>query len=401
MLKEHTSQFAGEKILVVDDEEVIVELTALLLRSRGFEVLAAHNGEQCLELVKMERPSLVLLDYMMPVMDGETALKKIVQHYPDTYVIMFTGKGSEEVAVRLMKAGAADYLQKPFVNSSLLERVDSVLQLRQVELSNRDLLHEKELLQQEIEAWNLNLERRVEEKSQELELAHREILQAEKLAALGHISAGMAHEIRNPLNAINLFAQILSGAYSDDLENISYIKKIIEEVERVDSILIKMLAASRGTAAPRSEVRFEQIARRVLADSEVVCRSQRVTVECLIEEGLPTIIADPTEIEQIFTNLVTNALFEMQAGGHLGLRLTMDEGFIQLEVSDTGRGIPKEHLNQIFDPFFTTKEKGTGFGLSVVLRIVRGYSGLIRAESDVGLGTTFSVKIPVRQEMAA
>ncbi len=401
MLKEHTSQFAGEKILVVDDEEVIVELTALLLRSRGFEVLAAHNGEQCLELVKMERPSLVLLDYMMPVMDGETALKKIVQHYPDTYVIMFTGKGSEEVAVRLMKSGAADYLQKPFVNSSLLERVDSVLQLRQVELSNRDLLHEKELLQQEIEAWNLHLERRVEEKSQELELAHREILQAEKLAALGHISAGMAHEIRNPLNAINLFAQILSGAYSDDLENISYIKKIIEEVERVDSILIKMLAASRGTAAPRSEVRFEQIARRVLADSEVVCRSQRVTVECLIEEGLPTIIADPTEIEQIFTNLVTNALFEMQAGGHLGLRLTMDEGFIQLVVSDTGRGIPKEHLNQIFDPFFTTKEKGTGFGLSVVLRIVRGYSGLIRAESDVGLGTTFSVKIPVRQEMAA
>ena len=401
MLKEHTSQFAGAKILVVDDEEVIVDLTSLLLRGRGFEVLAAHNGEECLELVKSEQPALVLLDYMMPVMDGETALKKIVQHYPDTYVIMFTGKGSEEVAVRLMKSGAADYLQKPFVNSSLLERIDSVLQLRQVELANRDLLREKELLQQEIEAWNLHLERRVEEKSQELELAHREILQAEKLAALGHISAGMAHEIRNPLNAINLFAQILSGAYREDLENISYIRKIIEEVERVDSILIKMLAASRGTAAPRSEVRFGQIAKRVLADCEVICRSQRVAVECLIEDSLPAIIADPTEIEQIFTNLVTNALFEMQTGGHLGLRLTMDEGFIHLEVSDTGRGIPKEHLNQIFDPFFTTKEKGTGFGLSVVLRIVRGYSGLIMADSDVGIGTTFSVKIPVRQEMVA
>ena len=401
MLKEHTSQFAGAKILVVDDEEVIVDLTSLLLRGRGFEVLTAHNGEECLELVKNEQPALVLLDYMMPVMDGETALNKIVQHYPDTYVIMFTGKGSEEVAVRLMKSGAADYLQKPFVNSSLLERIDSVLQLRQVELANRDLLREKELLQQEIEAWNLHLERRVEEKSQELELAHREILQAEKLAALGHISAGMAHEIRNPLNAINLFAQILSGAYREDLENISYIRKIIEEVERVDSILIKMLAASRGTAAPRSEVRFEQIAKRVLADCEVICRSQRVAVECLIEDSLPAIIADPTEIEQIFTNLVTNALFEMQTGGHLGLRLTMDEGFIHLEVSDTGRGIPKEHLNQIFDPFFTTKEKGTGFGLSVVLRIVRGYSGLIMADSDVGIGTTFSVKIPVRQEMVA
>ncbi len=395
MLKEHTSQFAGVKILIVDDEKVIVDLTALLLRGRGFEVLTAHNGEECLEQVKNEQPSLVLLDYMMPVMDGETALKNIVQHHPDTYVIMFTGKGSEEVAVRLMKTGAADYLQKPFVNSSLLERIDTVLQIRQVELANRDLLREKDQLQREIEAWNLHLERRVEEKSQELELAHREILQAEKLAALGHISAGMAHEIRNPLNAINLFAQILSGAYSEDLENSSYIRKIIEEVERVDSILIKMLAASRGTAAPRSEVRFDQVARRVLADCEVLCRSQRVAVECLIEEDIPPLIADPTEIEQIFTNLVTNALFEMQQGGRLGVRLILDEGFIHLEISDTGRGIPKEHLNQIFDPFFTTKEKGTGFGLSVVLRIVRGYGGLIKAESEVGRGTTFIVKLPV------
>ncbi len=397
MLKDHTSQFAGEKILVVDDEEVIVELTALLLRGRGFTVLTANNGEECLDIVRNEQPALVLLDYMMPVMDGETALKNIIQNHPDTYVIMFTGKGTEEVAVRLMKTGAADYLQKPFVNSSLLERIDTVLQIRQVELANRDLLREKDQLQLEVEAWNLHLERRVEEKSQELELAHREILQTEKLAALGHISAGMAHEIRNPLNAINLFAQILSGAYSDDLENNSYIRKIIEEVERVDSILIKMLAASRGTSAPRSEVRFEKIARKVLADCEVLCRSQRVFVECLIEEDLPLIIADPTEIEQIFTNLVTNALFEMQQGGQLGVRLTLDEDFIRLEISDTGRGIPKEHLSQIFDPFFTTKAKGTGFGLSVVLRIVRGYGGLIKAESEVGRGTTFIVKLPISQ----
>jgi len=400
MLKVHTSQFAGEKVLIVDDEEVIVELTALLLRGRGFNILTAHNGEECLELVKTEQPSLVLLDYMMPVMDGETALKQIVQHNPDTYVIMFTGKGSEEVAVRLMKSGAADYLQKPFVNSSLLERVDTVLQIRQVELSNRDLMREKDQLQREIEAWNLHLERRVEEKSQELELAHREILQAEKLAALGHISAGMAHEIRNPLNAINLFAQILSGAYSEDQENCSYIRKIIEEVERVDSILIKMLAASRGNSAPRSEVHLEKVARQVLADCEVLCRSQRVAVDCLIEEDIPSLVADPTEIEQIFTNLVTNALFEMQEGGSLGIRVTLDEGFIHLEISDTGRGIPKEHLNQIFDPFFTTKDKGTGFGLSVVLRIVRGYGGLIKAESEVGCGTTFIVQLPVGKVLA-
>jgi len=394
MLKHDKSQFAGEKILVVDDEPVIVDLTSLLLRGRGFDVLTAQNGEECLRLVASENPALVLLDYMMPVMDGETTLKRIVAEFPDTYVIMFTGKGSEEVAVRLMKAGATDYLQKPFVNSSLLERIDTVLLVRQVEKANRELQHDKELLQKEIEAWNLHLERRVEEKSRELDQAHREIVQAEKLAALGHISAGMAHEIRNPLNAINLFAQILYGAYRDDVENSSYIQKIIEEVERVDSILVKMLAASRGSTAPRSVVHFDQLARKVLSSSEVQCTTQKVRVDCSIDENLPTLVADPTEIEQIFTNLISNALFEMQDGGTLGVKLSTSGPYICLQVSDSGRGIPKENLSEIFDPFFTTKEKGTGFGLSVVLRIVRGYGGLINAESEVGVGSTFFVKLP-------
>lgn len=394
MYKQSSSPFAGEKILVVDDEKVIVELTSLLLRARGFKVITATNGEACLALMAQERPAVVLLDYMMPVMDGETTLKQIVQHYPDSYVIMFTGKGSEDLAVRLMKAGATDYIQKPYKNDSLVERVDSVLQMRQFELANRKLQQEKEQLQQEIEAWNLHLEKRVEEKTLNLEQAHREILQSEKLAALGHISAGMAHEIRNPLNAINLFAQILSGAYADDVENSVYIGKIIEEVERIDGILIKMLAASRGSTAPRSQVWLEDVARKVLDATDVQTQAQNIQVHTQFEKNLPSIVADPTEIEQIFTNLVTNALFEMSQGGELFLNLSRDEEFILLEVGDTGRGIPPEHLNQIFDPFFTTKEKGTGFGLSVVLRIVRGYGGLINVESSTHQGTKFLVKLP-------
>jgi len=296
----------------------------------------------------------------------------------------------------LMKAGAIDYMQKPYANNSLLERVDNVLQMRQFELANRRLQQEKEQLQQEIEAWNLHLERRVEEKTLKLEQAHRDILQAEKLAALGHISAGMAHEIRNPLNAINLFAQILSGAYADDVENSVYIRKIIEEVERIDSILIKMLTASRGSMAPRSRLRLDQVAQKVLAATDVQCRSQDILIQTHFEPNLPSIMADPTEIEQIFTNLLTNALFEMRQGGELSLTLRRDGDFIQLAVADTGGGIPQEHINQIFDPFFTTKEKGTGFGLSVVLRIVRGYGGLINVESTPGLGTKFIVKLPAK-----
>ena len=128
------SRFAGEKILLVDDEEVILELTALLLRKRGFEVFLARNGEECVRSVAKHQPALVMLDYMMPVMNGLDALKQIKINYPDTYVIMFTGKGSEEVAVELMKAGASDYLQKPFSNKNLQDRIDSILAIRRVEL---------------------------------------------------------------------------------------------------------------------------------------------------------------------------------------------------------------------------------------------------------------------------
>jgi hypothetical protein len=197
------------RILVVDDEAIILQLARMVLTSRGFEVLTAQSGQECLKIVSRQSPALVLLDYMMPVMDGMTTLRYLRQHHPDTYVIMLTGKGSEQIAVEVMKAGAADYILKPFKNQDLVERIENVLRIRRIEIHNRELRQERERLLNEIESWNLELERRVAEKTRELELAHAEILQAEKLAALGHVSAGMAHEIRNPLNAIGLFAQIL------------------------------------------------------------------------------------------------------------------------------------------------------------------------------------------------
>lgn len=394
-MSEGQSCFAGEKILVVDDEDSIVKLTSLLLKKWGFDTLSASNGEECLNMVEKHRPGLVLLDYMMPVMNGLEALKQIRQRYPDTYVIMFTGKGSEEVAVEVMKAGAADYLRKPFVKGSLKDRIDKVLFARQVEIENREILHERELLQHEIKMWNEKLEQRVREKSHELEQAHKEILQSEKLAALGHISAGMAHEIRNPLNSINLFAQILQTAEGLDGENRDYVDKIIQEVERIDDILVQMLASSPGKDSLPHQVALPTVINKVVSDYHARIEKQNIELVLDIEQDAPCIAADSLEVEQIFTNLIGNALYEMPDGGVLTISLHSNSEKLWFSVTDSGGGIAEENIKHIFDPFFTTKDNGTGFGLSVVMRIVSSFGGKVHAANTHASGARFSVEIPL------
>jgi len=308
---------------------------------------------------------------------------------------MFTGKGSEEIAVELMKGGASDYILKPFNNQDLVERIENVLRIRRIELHNRELREERERLLREIEQWNLELERRVEEKTVELERAHAEILQAEKLVTLGHLSAGMAHEIRNPLNSISLFAQILKGGLAADAEKSLYLEKVLKEVDRIDNILVQLLATSKRPRFELQAVSIAEVIDRALEACSAQVKAQGVTVRRRFLSLPPPIQADPTEIGQIFSNLFTNALYEMRQGGTLEVCLDHDEKAIAIKVSDSGGGIPRENLGQIFDPFFTTKEKGTGFGLSVVLRIVKTYGGSINLDSVIGEGTTFHIRLPL------
>jgi len=151
------SEYNGS-VLIIDDEQIILDLTTIILKNLGYKVYTAADAYAGLDLIENVRPELVLLDYMMPDMDGLTALKEIKQRFPDTYVMMFTGKGSEEIAVELMKAGASDYVLKPFNNQNLVERIENVLRIRRVELINRELLREREILLAEIAAWNRELE---------------------------------------------------------------------------------------------------------------------------------------------------------------------------------------------------------------------------------------------------
>ena len=385
----------NEKILIVDDEQMILELTSMVLTSRGFEVRTVDNATDGYDIIERERPALVLLDYMMPRVNGLDALKEIRARFPDTYVIMFTGKGSEEVAVELMKAGASDYILKPFSNAKLVERIESVLRVRAIEMRNRDLVNEQKKLLDEIERWNRELEQRVEQKTMELEHAHHEILLTEKLASLGHLSAGMAHEIRNPLNSISLFAQVLTSELKNEPEMKSYSEKILNEVERIDAILVKLLSTSKRANFQLRSIRLADVIEASLKPFLAQIQAQNVKLTETLQENTPSILADADELGQVFSNLFANALFEMKQGGSLSVTLESDDSEALVTVSDTGDGIPEERMNKIFDPFFTTKERGTGFGLSVVLRIVKTYSGRIHVKSQPGQGTTFQIWLPL------
>jgi signal transduction histidine kinase len=387
------SEYKGS-ILIIDDEQIILNLTTIILKNRGYTVYSAADAYNGLELIEKVRPELVLLDYMLPGMDGLTALKEIKLRFPDTYVMMFTGKGSEEIAVELMKSGASDYVLKPFNNQDLVERIENILKIRRVELDNRGLLREREILLAEIAAWNRELEARVEEKTEALQKAQAEIVQSEKLATLGYLSAGMAHEIRNPLNSIALFCQLLKSSIKDS-ERIEFIDKSLKEIDRIDGILRKLLDAAKRPKFEIGEVWIDRIIDSTLEVFRHQIEHHKIKVVRDYRRVPPAIQADALEMEQVFSNLFLNAIHEMPSEGTLTVQLDLEESVMVIKVSDTGKGIPKENIPNIFEPFFTTKNCGIGMGLAVVLRIVKTYHGKIDVEKSDEQGTTFRIFIPI------
>lgn len=385
-------------VLIVDEDPATQSLLAAILQRRGYQVLVACTGLDCLALVDAHKPELVLMDYQLPDSDGLSVLHEIKTRHPSSYVIMATSRGNEELAVELMKAGASEYLLKPFDTRILPDRVDAVLKLREIELANQALQAEREHLLLEIETWNRELQTRVQERTEALQRAQSEIAQTEKLAALGYLAAGMAHEIRNPLNSISLFTQLL-GQGIEEIEIGDYLDKILKEVDRIDGIIRKLVDAANRSRVVVDDIRLDQVVQDALDifSPQIDARRIQVSFECL--EPVSPIKADRTELEQIFTNLLMNAVEELSLGGELTINIESPEGLIAVRVSDNGGGIADEHLESIFKPFFSTKSRGTGIGLPVARRIARLYHGDVAIEHTSQAGTTFLVTIPREQKL--
>jgi len=397
----------SEKILVVDDDPDIVRLLSKILEISGYGAITAFGGQEALAKVREHSPQLVLLDYMMPDMNGLDVLKDIKAFSEDIYVVMVTGRGSEEVAANVMKSGASDYVIKPFVKDQILTVVKDTLRIRQAEIRARKL-------QEELAELNRQLEQKVVERTRDLVETQERLILQHNLASLGEMSGGMAHEIRNPLNSIALYSQIMMDELEGGDNKLDYLNRIMSDVDRINAIVTNLNRFSRRIKREKKPIHLQGPLELTLRTLSAKLAVQGINVHVDIEPDLPEVLASSEEMEEVFSHLIINSMSAMPGGGYikigmhpikahskadmlLGGKDRQSRDYIEVSFSDTGTGIAKEALNKIFIPFYTTKTdwEGTGLGLSVVDRVINDHEGVIDVESEVGRGTTFRLRLPV------
>jgi two-component system NtrC family sensor kinase len=262
-----------------------------------------------------------------------------------------------------------------------------------------DMTQELKTARGKVEAWTESLEREVEKKTDALKKSQDRLVQAEKLAALGRLTADVAHEIRNPLTAIGGFARRLYKSAASEKEK-ERAEVIVSEVDRLEQILRDVLTFSRDARFHLAKHPVGEFLYDVASLHEPRCSEQSVSTEVAIEKDLPSVLIDQDQVRQALTNLITNALDAMPRGGMLkisaGTEYLNDVRYVFLRVSDTGKGIDEDKLPLIFEPFFSTKEIGyrTGLGLSITRKIIEEHGGFVRAESARGEGSIFSLYFP-------
>ena len=424
-------QAIDQTILIVDDNPTNLKVLSEALTGDGFQVSVALDGESALEQMKYHQPMLVLLDVMMPGIDGfETCRRmKSDSSFHEIPVIFMTALSETEHKVRGLAIGAVDYITKPFQHEEVLARVKVHLRLRslsqQLEAQNALLKH-----------FNETLEEKVEARTAELQQAQVQLIQQEKLSSLGQMVAGIAHEINNPVNFI--YGNVVPAhEYVNDLLKLIQLYRsrypdptIQETIEEMDFDFIstdlpKLLDSMQiGADRIRDIVRsLRNFSRLDEADCKIVdlhegidntlmilshrLKAQSLEEIKLIREygTLPHVTCFPGQFNQVVMNLLANAIDELQsqriARPEIRIRTErIDPDWVSIRIIDNGSGIPEEVQQKIFNPFFTTKEvgKGTGLGLSISHQIIVGkHGGRLCCRSNQGQGTEFSIEIPIRQ----
>lgn len=314
------------------------------------------------------------------------------------------------------------YFTRRFVQIPILKLIDGAKAVSALDLDRSIEIHSSSELQALASSFNdmrerlkkaveenarftQNLEAMVQERTQQLQLAEKKLIRSDRLASLGQLAATVAHEINNPvagvLNLGTLMQRILTpeGIPPHRIQEfMSYLDLVVIETARVGRIVSDLLSFSRQAPPDRRAVDLNEIVRNAISLFGHKLELSNTQVGLDLKEGLPTVLADGSQVQQVVVNLLFNAVESMPEGGKVSVstRDLVEKKAVLLEVRDTGAGIQEESLSRIFDPFFTTKEegKGVGLGLAVVYGIVRSHGGDIEVDSQIDIGTTFRVTLP-------
>ena len=398
-------------VLIVDDTPENVMLYRAQLERVRHRVTTANSGAAALEAVSHERPDLILLDILMPGMDGYEVCRRLkanaaTQPIP---VIVLTALNEQTDKVRALEAGADDFLSKPVDRAELLARVRS-------HLRSKFLYDELRRSRDEIRSLNGVLEQRVAERTRQLQEAlatlreaQAHVVQQERLRALGEMASGVAHDLNNALAPVVGFSELLL----EDPTTLSDPKRVLGHLRLINDVALSAAAVVgrlRQFYRPREgedqlePVSLPAVVQQTIALTQPKWRDQALVAGKTIRietdlQDVPDVAGAENELRDLLTNLVFNAVDAIPPrvqGGVIALRTRVAEDEVLLEVQDTGTGMTDEVRRRCLEPFFTTKgENGTGLGLSSVHGILRRHGGALEIESEVGEGTTFRIRLPV------
>ncbi len=436
--KEHQFMTAqrgnGEKILVVDDEPINVEVVKAHLTQYNYQVVTASDGLKALELLDREKPELVLLDLMMPKMSGFKVCKIIRREkgLTELPIIMLTAKSNVYDKIYGLNIGASDYLVKPFDKEELLSRIYVLLSLsalqKQLVETNLGLqveVVERRQAEEALRQLNEELEQRVLTRTADLQASldmltqtQRQLVQSEKIAALGELVAGMAHELNTPLGVCITAASHLQDRTHDieshytqgqmrrsDMERFLQISR--QSLEMLMTNLTHMsqqIQSFKQVAVNETHAERRRFSVRDVLENTIRTMQDRLTAarHHLTISGGESVFMEsyPGAFSHVMSSLLMNSLthaYPLESKpGELCFEIAEADGSIMVRYADDGCGIPPEHLSRLFQPFFTTaRSTSSGLGLHIVYNLVtHKMRGSIRCESEVGKGTTFIIELP-------
>jgi signal transduction histidine kinase len=413
-------ELSGKHILIVDDNPTNLKVLADILTEAGFDLAVATNGQIAIQQIQDDPPELILLDVLMPEMDGFETCKQIKENpsLKDIPVIFMTAMSDPVDKVKGLSLGAVDYITKPFETEELLARLHTHLQLR---LLTKTLKEKNEKLSEALER---------------LKGTQQQLIAQEKLATIGRLTAGIVHELRNPLNFIKNYGES-SVELSDDLleeiqnhcsridaEAVNYMKEVVADLQenaliitrnaqRAESVIEDMLMQSSANSSEPQltylNALLDQSLKLVYKSKYAQTNNLEIEIHKDYDETIGQVMLISAQISRAFINLIDNAFYALQkkqeqCSQHkvfftpqLSLKTKKLDGVVQIRIRDNGIGIPRKFQEQIFRPFFSTKptNQGTGLGLCLTHEIiVDEHGGSLTFETEPNIYTEFMIEIP-------